>query len=233
MGHRAGLASRARRRPGRENRREIRRWPRRRPAAPVCRRPAYLCRPVLWSRPPGAVCHVDGVPRAFRDGGERVPAHLSARARISRAISRAISRIARARSRRISQVLELSWHAQSAATRRRFRNLAHLPLGARFGVAEIDVAEVVSEEVLGEFGAEIAKRAERRRAAAKAEAKAEEARARDERERRRRTGRRGAGQLDGARAVWPRVTHVCVVHVAGRRSRRSSRAWRSRLRRAT
>ena len=130
-------------------------------------------------------------------------------------------------------MLELSWHAQSDATRRRFRNLAHLPLGARFGVAEIDVAEVVSEEVLGEFGAEIAKRAERRRAAAKAEAKAEEARARDERERRRRTGRRGARQLDGARAVWPRVTHVCVVRVAGRRSRRSSRAWRSRLRRAT
>ena len=82
-------------------------------------------------------------------------------------------------------VIQLQSFKQDEATRKRFKALAHVPIGATFALAELDLSNCVSAEVLQQFGDEIGKRAQ-----ARARRKAEEERAaradaqRSERERR-------------------------------------------------
>ena len=65
-------------------------------------------------------------------------------------------------------LLELSSFKQDAFnTRKRFKALAHLPVGTNFQVAELDLSGVVSAEVLAASAEQLAKRADRRAKLAK------------------------------------------------------------------
>jgi len=61
---------------------------------------------------------------------------------------------------------------QDEATRRRYKGTAHLPDGSTFRLAELDLSEVVSAEVMATFEPELRKRAERRRREAEQERRA-------------------------------------------------------------
>jgi hypothetical protein len=81
-----------------------------------------------------------------------------------------------------ARVLELEAAAQDEGGRRRLRALAHLPLGARYSLAEVDLAPLLPPAALTPFAEELAARAARRAgrarkaaAAARREAAAEAA----------------------------------------------------------
>lgn len=76
----------------------------------------------------------------------------------------------------VAPIVELLSVTQTAATRRRYRMLSHVPLGATFRMAEVDLSEVVPPEVSEAFRDELTQRAQRRAA----RARSEETRARQE-----------------------------------------------------
>ena len=61
-------------------------------------------------------------------------------------------------------VLELEWHAMTFENRKRFKHIAHLPLGAQFALAEVDLTSVLPPSLLKSFEPELAARREQREA---------------------------------------------------------------------
>lgn len=59
-------------------------------------------------------------------------------------------------------VLELEWHAMTFENRKRFKQLAHLPLGTQFALAEIDLSKIVPAHILRNFKPELQARKEQR-----------------------------------------------------------------------
>ncbi|XRB23891.1 RING-type domain-containing protein [Pseudoscourfieldia marina] len=76
-------------------------------------------------------------------------------------------------------VLELETHKTSAEIRRKYKMCGHVPTGAEFRLAEVDVASCVSTESLAPFKDELRRRADARRRREKAKKKEKE---RDRRE---------------------------------------------------
>lgn len=90
-------------------------------------------------------------------------------------------------------VVEMQAHRQSAeeGTRKRFRALAHLPMGASFHVCELELSGLVSTSVLESAREPLARRAERR-----VRVKGEEERARAAERRRRERERQLSGKSE-------------------------------------
>jgi hypothetical protein len=63
-----------------------------------------------------------------------------------------------------ARLLESESETQTARTRRRYPALAHLPLSAIFTICEADLSELLPQESLAPFQAEIDARAQRRAA---------------------------------------------------------------------
>jgi len=76
-------------------------------------------------------------------------------------------------------LFELQPSRQSESTRKRFKALAHLPLGCTFYLAELDLGLFLSDELKQQFASELKRRADRR-----LRTKEEELRQKDEEERR-------------------------------------------------
>ena len=55
-------------------------------------------------------------------------------------------------------VLELEWHGMTLENRRRYKQLAHLPLGTQFAFAEVELSGIVNQDILDSFRVELEQR---------------------------------------------------------------------------